>query len=82
MTRRLDPFVPFPDTAEAFIRTIVKPDQPLRAPQVGRLLGVHENTVKRIPASELPYFTVSPRGDRRYFSSDVHRYIEARMVRL
>jgi excisionase family DNA binding protein len=51
---------------------------PLTAREVAMHLGVHYNTVKRIPASELPYFRFGARGDRRYRIEDVERYIETR----
>ena len=46
--------------------------------EVARLLGVHINTVKRIDAAELPYFTIGSRHDRRYRRADVEAYIENR----
>lgn len=54
---------------------------PLTAREVSRHLGVHVNTVKRIPARELPYFRVTRRGDRRYEIEDVERYIDKRRAR-
>jgi predicted site-specific integrase-resolvase len=51
---------------------------PLSAREVSRHLGVHVNTVKRIPAGELPYFRATRRGDRRYLLEDVERYIRQR----
>lgn len=38
-------------------------------------LGVHVNTVKRKPPSELPYWTINARGDRRYDPDVVERYV-------
>jgi hypothetical protein len=73
-------WVPFPESAEAFIRGIVKPDHPLTAREVSAILGIHPNTVKRMPPNELPYFTVGSRGDRRYLASDVKLYIADRQV--
>lgn len=49
--------------------------------ETAEVLGVHNNTVKRIPASELPYMRVVARGDRKYWFEDVNAYIERRMVR-
>jgi hypothetical protein len=46
--------------------------------EVARLLGIHGNTVKKIPPEELPYFRIGSRGDRRYFPSDVRAYIISR----
>lgn len=43
--------------------------------------GVHENTLKRIPPSELPYTRVGSRGDRRYRVADVEAYIARRTVK-
>lgn len=75
-----------------FVRVPVSPDiapsppppppaaepRPLTAQEVSLWLSVHINTVKRLPASDLPYFTIGDRGDRRYFPSDVLAYITAR----
>ena len=49
--------------------------------QAAERLGIHVHTLSRVPPSELPYFTVGTRRDRRYLPADVERYIEARMVR-
>jgi hypothetical protein len=51
---------------------------PLSAYEVSNRLGTHVNTVKRIPPSELPFFRVGHRGDRRYELEDVERYIRQR----
>lgn len=48
--------------------------------EVARELGVHVNTVKRIPAAELPFVRISSRGDRRYRRADVEAYLAARRV--
>lgn len=48
---------------------------PLNVPEVANWLGVHVNTVKRIPPEEMPYFRVGSRGDRRYQIEDVKAYI-------
>jgi len=53
----------------------------LTADEVGLWLGVHKNTVKRIPAGELPFFRIGTRGDRRYVQSDAIAYIERRKIR-
>ena len=51
------------------------------ASEVAMLLGVHVNTVKRIPPAKLPFFYTSDhRGRRRYRIEDVRAYIEARSV--
>jgi hypothetical protein len=48
----------------------------LWAREVAALLRINVNTVKRLSPSELPYFTVGARRDRRYLRSDVDAYIE------
>lgn len=53
---------------------------PLTAQEVSRHLGVHPNTVKRIPPEELPFWRVGHRGDRRYSIEAVERYIRERTV--
>lgn len=53
-------------------------ERPLRIGRVAELLGLHRDAVKNIPASELPYFRVGTRGDRRYARADVSSYIERR----
>jgi hypothetical protein len=54
---------------------------PLTSREVAAWLGVHPNTVKRIPPTDLPYFRVGARGDRRYRVDDVCAYIERRTTR-
>ena len=49
--------------------------------EVGLWMGAHPNTVKRIPPSDLPFFRLGNRGDRRYLQADVISYIVRRMVR-
>jgi hypothetical protein len=51
---------------------------PLRVGEVALTLNVHINTVKRIPPSDLPFFRVASRGDRRYRIEDVMEYIRRR----
>jgi hypothetical protein len=70
-----------PDHVDAFLRAIVKPEQPIGVREVALLLGLHPHTVKRLSPEELPYFRVGSRGDRRYLSSDVRSYINVRAVR-
>lgn len=53
----------------------------LNVNDVARALGLHNNTVKKISPSELPYMRVTSRGDRRYWYEDVNAYIERNMVR-
>jgi hypothetical protein len=50
------------------------------AAQTAETLGVHVNTLKRMPPEQLPFFRVTNRGDRRYRWADIHDYIESRMV--
>lgn len=54
---------------------------PLTPIEVAKRLRVHVNTVKRIPARELPYFRIGSRGDRRYMISDVDAYIKSKTER-
>lgn len=53
----------------------------LNPKEVAAYLDLHHHTVKRIPASELPYWRSTQRGDRKYNQRDVIAYIERRMVR-
>lgn len=66
-----------PNNVEAFLRSIVKREQPISARDVAALLSLHVNTVKRIPPDRLPFFRATARGDRRYLISDVLAYIKA-----
>lgn len=54
--------------------------QYIGALEVAHFLGVHVNTVKRLPPEDLPFFRVTSRGDRRYRFEDVRAYIERRTV--
>jgi hypothetical protein len=56
-------------------------ERPLTAPQVAEVLGMHVNSVKRIPPVDLPYFRVGSRGDRRYEIASVIRYKSKRYTR-
>jgi len=49
--------------------------------ETAQALGLHNNTVKRICPTKLPYMRVTDRGDRKYWYEDVNSYIESRMVR-
>ena len=53
---------------------------PLSAREVGEILGLTRDTVKTIPAGELPFYRVNTRGDRRYRRSDVEAYLARRRV--
>lgn len=55
-------------------------DEWMRATDVAKRLGVHVNTVKRLPADDLPYLRLNRRGDRRYRREDVERYIASNTV--
>ena len=48
------------------------------AAEVADMLHIHINTVKRIPATELPFYRIGHRGDRRYLLSDVQSYLRLR----
>lgn len=48
--------------------------------EVARRLGIHVNTAKRLDPTELPYFRIGTRGDRRYRLGDLRAYIAARRV--
>ena len=48
------------------------------AVEVADMLHVHVNTVKRIPAADLPYYRIGNRGDRRYLIRDVQSYLALR----
>ena len=50
----------------------------LTARELGERLALSAQGVKRIPVTDLPYFTVGTRRDRRYEREDVERYIAAR----
>lgn len=50
------------------------------AREVARILGVHTNTVKRIPSWELSYTRINRRGDRRYLRSDIIAFVAQRRV--
>lgn len=47
---------------------------------VGVALGLHRNSVKRLPPTDLPYYRITDRGDRRYRRSDVEEYLRRRRV--
>ena len=49
--------------------------------EAATMLDVHNNTLKRISPSEIPYFRMGTRGDRKYRIADIEAYIERRMVR-
>jgi excisionase family DNA binding protein len=48
----------------------------LTATEVAEMLHLHVNTVKRLgDRGELPFYRVSKRGDRRFRSADVMRFL-------
>lgn len=49
--------------------------------EASRALGMHANSIKRIPPAELPYMRLGDRGDRKYHRNDIVAFIEKRMVR-
>lgn len=58
------------------------PTEALTATEAARALGVAPRTVKRIRPTELPYFRVGTRGDRRYRRAHVEAYIRDRTLGL
>lgn len=50
-------------------------DQPLLVSAVARLLGVSDDTVRRIPPADLPFWRKTRHGARQYKREDVERYI-------
>lgn len=54
--------------------------KPLSASEVGEILGLQRDTVKKIPEEALPYFRANARGDRRYRRTDVEEYLARRRV--
>ena len=54
----------------------------LRTAEVARLLGVHENTVRRWESDgRLKAIRLGSRGDRRFWAEDVHTAMETVRVR-
>lgn len=56
--------------------------RPLTPGEVAEFLGMHVNSVKRIPPKDLPYFRVGTRGDRRYETDAVIAYKLSRYTRV
>lgn len=52
----------------------------LTVSDVGEMLNLGNAAVKRIPASDLPYWRIGRRGDRRYSILDLQRYLENHKV--
>lgn len=55
-------------------------EQPLTIREVALRLGVHYNTVQRMPPHELPYWRFGNRGDRKYDPADVEAYVARRQA--
>lgn len=45
-----------------------------------QVLGISVQTLKKIPPSELPYLRINDRGDRRYDTRDIDKWINDRIV--
>lgn len=52
----------------------------LRVREAAAVLGVHRNTLKRVPEADLPFYRFGTRGDRRYAPEAVAAYRDARRV--
>jgi len=48
----------------------------MRATEVAEYLGLHVNTVKRL--TDLPYYAINDRGDRRYERAEVQDWLQRR----
>jgi excisionase family DNA binding protein len=48
----------------------------MRAQEVAKYLGVHVNTIKKL--TDLPFYTVNARGDRRYRKHEVEQWLISR----
>jgi len=48
----------------------------MRAQEVAKYLGVHVNTIKKL--TDLPFYTVNARGDRRYRKLEVEQWLVSR----
>lgn len=59
---------------------VADPGRLLSVPELAEYLGLSRSATKRIPPAELPFSRVGSRGDRRYQSVDVDRYVAARRV--
>ena len=53
----------------------------LRPREVARMLSLNVNTVKRIPPTELPFYRIGTRGDRRYRPEDIEQYLREKRAR-
>lgn len=49
----------------------------LTSKKAAEYLGIHINSLKRIPRERLPYIVVFKRGDRRYLLEDLKRYLKS-----
>ena len=77
---RMDAFRAAGYIADAVAGASASDGPPLHAHEAAEALSVHVNTLKRIPPSDLPYFRLGSRGDRRYRRQDVTAYIARRLV--
>lgn len=59
---------------------VAEDDRLLTPREVAEVLAQHVNTVKRLPSTDLPYYQVGSRRDRRYRLGDVRAYLAARRV--
>lgn len=57
-----------------------KPTTWVSASYACRILGIGVKTLKRIPPSQLPYLRVNDRGDRKYDTRDLQKWIDDRIV--
>jgi excisionase family DNA binding protein len=58
------------------------PSEALTVSEAAKALGVAPRTVKRMPARDLPYFTVGAMRHRRYRRRHVEAYIRDRTLGL
>lgn len=52
----------------------------MRAAEVAKYIGVHVNTIKKL--TDLPFYTVNARGDRRYRKTEVEDWLKTRRTAL
>jgi tRNA A-37 threonylcarbamoyl transferase component Bud32 len=50
----------------------------MNARDVAKYLGVHINTIKKLP--DLPFYIVNARGDRRYRKTEVETWLKTRRM--
>lgn len=61
---------------------MMKDEEPRLWPvhRAAKYMGIHVNTLKRIPPEELPYYSILGKGDRRYHPDDVEAYLQRHRV--